>query len=69
MFLRRGRVLRFLAQGQQGHTAEKQSHTCQLLPADRLMQQKDAPAGGAQRLHQGQRGGHGRGGGGAARPG
>lgn len=51
MFLRRGRVLRFLAQGQQGHTAEKQSHTCQLLPADRLMQQKDAPAGGAQRLH------------------
>ena len=31
------------------------------------MQQKDAPAGGAQRLHQGQRGGHGRGG--AAQPG
>ena len=67
MFLRRGRVLRFLAQGQQGHTAEKQSHACQLLPADRLMQQKDAPAGSAQRFHQGQRGGHGRGG--AAQPG
>lgn len=51
------RSFRFLAQGQQGHTAEKQAHTGQLLPADRLMQQKDAPAGGAQRLHQGQRGG------------
>lgn len=47
------RPFRFLAQGQQGHTAEKQAHTGQLLAADGLMQQKDAPAGSAQRFHQG----------------